>query len=253
MIREGTPRRCRRSHPAVRRPGLRGAARRDPAVPLRAARATASRGSTASPPTGSPRTGSSLRSAGSAALRSAGYRRPTAAVGARRPPGQAALRAAPGSAPVRTAAVRAALGAARRAAAEEEQEHGDRAGRGSGRAPGGRGRGAVLPVPERDHPATSPPAPPDARRSSLGLRVDGEPPAARSHPAGDRDPRRARRRSGSRQLAQECYDGDMDSCDDLYEQAEVDSLYELYGGTCAGRQNVVDADTVFCTAAFPED
>jgi hypothetical protein len=55
------------------------------------------------------------------------------------------------------------------------------------------------------------------------------------------------------ELAQECYQGDMGSCDDLYEQAEIDSLYGLYGGTCAGRQNVVDADTVFCTTAFPED
>ena len=55
------------------------------------------------------------------------------------------------------------------------------------------------------------------------------------------------------ELAQECYQGDMGSCDDLYEQAELDSLYALYGGTCAGRQNVVDADTVFCTTAFPED
>jgi hypothetical protein len=55
------------------------------------------------------------------------------------------------------------------------------------------------------------------------------------------------------ELAQGCYQGDMASCDDLYEQAELDSLYALYGGTCAGRQDVVDADTVFCTTAFPED
>lgn len=54
-------------------------------------------------------------------------------------------------------------------------------------------------------------------------------------------------------LAQECYDGDMDSCDRLYEEAELDSLYGLYGGTCAGRQDVSDADTVFCADAFPEN
>jgi hypothetical protein len=55
------------------------------------------------------------------------------------------------------------------------------------------------------------------------------------------------------ELAQECYDGDMNSCDRLYEEAELDSLYGLYGGTCAGRQDVSDADTVFCDDAFPEN
>jgi hypothetical protein len=55
------------------------------------------------------------------------------------------------------------------------------------------------------------------------------------------------------ELAQECYDGDMDSCDRLYEEADLDSLYGLYGGTCAGRQDVSDADTVFCADAFPEN
>jgi hypothetical protein len=55
------------------------------------------------------------------------------------------------------------------------------------------------------------------------------------------------------QLAQECYDGDMQACDDLWSQSEPDSLYELYGGTCAGRQDVSESDTVFCTVAFPGD
>jgi hypothetical protein len=54
-------------------------------------------------------------------------------------------------------------------------------------------------------------------------------------------------------LAQGCYDGDMQACDDLYAQSDSDSLYELYGGTCAGRQEVSESDTVFCTQAFPED
>ena len=44
----------------------------------------------------------------------------------------------------------------------------------------------------------------------------------------------------------------MEACDDLYAQSESDSLYELYGGTCAGRQDVTDADSVFCTRAFPQ-
>jgi hypothetical protein len=53
------------------------------------------------------------------------------------------------------------------------------------------------------------------------------------------------------QLAQSCYDGDMQACDDLYAQSEADSLYKLYGGTCAGRQEVSESDTVYCTDAFP--
>jgi hypothetical protein len=53
------------------------------------------------------------------------------------------------------------------------------------------------------------------------------------------------------ELAQGCYDGDMQACDDLYETSEEDSQYELYGGTCAGRQDVSDADVVYCVNAFP--
>jgi hypothetical protein len=53
------------------------------------------------------------------------------------------------------------------------------------------------------------------------------------------------------ELAQGCYDGDMQACDDLYARSVSDSLYELYGGTCAGRQDVSEVDTVFCTDAFP--
>jgi hypothetical protein len=53
------------------------------------------------------------------------------------------------------------------------------------------------------------------------------------------------------EYAQGCYDGDMQSCDDLYNGSEVDSLYEVYGGTCAGRQPVGNFDTVYCVDAFP--
>ncbi len=50
-------------------------------------------------------------------------------------------------------------------------------------------------------------------------------------------------------LAQECYDGDMESCDDLYGQSEFGSEYEAYGDTCAGRQ---ETDTnLLCVVAFP--
>jgi hypothetical protein len=38
------------------------------------------------------------------------------------------------------------------------------------------------------------------------------------------------------ELAQECYDAEMQSCDDLYERAPAGSEYEAYGDTCAGRQ-----------------
>jgi hypothetical protein len=52
-------------------------------------------------------------------------------------------------------------------------------------------------------------------------------------------------------LAQGCYAGVMQACDELYRTSEKDSDYELYGGTCAGRQDVSAADTVYCVNAFP--
>jgi hypothetical protein len=36
-------------------------------------------------------------------------------------------------------------------------------------------------------------------------------------------------------LAQNCFDGDMQACDDLYLQSDFDSDYEDYGNTCGGR------------------
>jgi len=50
--------------------------------------------------------------------------------------------------------------------------------------------------------------------------------------------------------AQDCFDGDMQACDDLWEQSPVGSPYEAYGGTCAGRQPEASSDTVFCVGAF---
>jgi hypothetical protein len=38
------------------------------------------------------------------------------------------------------------------------------------------------------------------------------------------------------ELAEECFDGEMQSCDDLYTRSPRDSDYEEYGDTCAGRQ-----------------
>jgi hypothetical protein len=48
-----------------------------------------------------------------------------------------------------------------------------------------------------------------------------------------------------------CHDGDMQACDDLYNESEIGSDYETYGGTCAGRQPATNSDTVYCTDAFP--
>jgi hypothetical protein len=53
------------------------------------------------------------------------------------------------------------------------------------------------------------------------------------------------------QYAQSCHDGDMQSCDDLFMHSETESLYELYGGTCAGRQPIENSDGVYCIDAFP--
>jgi hypothetical protein len=43
----------------------------------------------------------------------------------------------------------------------------------------------------------------------------------------------------------------MQACDNLYNESEIDSAYETYGGTCAGRQPISASDTVYCTDAFP--
>ncbi len=51
--------------------------------------------------------------------------------------------------------------------------------------------------------------------------------------------------------AQDCYEGDMAACDSLFLESDVDSEYEEYGGTCAGRQPESDASTVYRTDAFP--
>lgn len=53
------------------------------------------------------------------------------------------------------------------------------------------------------------------------------------------------------EYAEDCHDGDMQACDDLYRESPSDSAYELYGGTCAGRQPNADASVVFCVDAFP--
>lgn len=53
------------------------------------------------------------------------------------------------------------------------------------------------------------------------------------------------------EFAEECFDGDMEACDALYRESPRSSAYELYGGTCAGRQPNADASKVYCVDAFP--
>lgn len=51
--------------------------------------------------------------------------------------------------------------------------------------------------------------------------------------------------------AEDCHDGDMAACDDLFLLSPLGSAYELYGGTCAGRQPNSEARRVYCVDAFP--
>lgn len=50
--------------------------------------------------------------------------------------------------------------------------------------------------------------------------------------------------------AQDCYDGSMQACDDLYRDADLGSDYERYGDTCAGRQEPRTGR--LCVDAFPD-
>jgi hypothetical protein len=51
--------------------------------------------------------------------------------------------------------------------------------------------------------------------------------------------------------AEDCHDGDMVACDDLFRLSPLGSAYELYGGSCAGRQSNSEARAVYCVDAFP--
>ena len=44
--------------------------------------------------------------------------------------------------------------------------------------------------------------------------------------------------------------GDMQSCDDLFDESDAGSDYETYGDTCAGRQP--PGTLAYCTETFPE-
>ena len=74
--------------------------------------------------------------------------------------------------------------------------------------------------------------------------VDSSIPPATEEPDGLGDD------AGFDALAEDCFDGDMQACDDLYNRAEDDSAYRRYGDTCAGRQP--EGTRQFCTATFPD-
>jgi hypothetical protein len=96
---------------------------------------------------------------------------------------------------------------------------------------------------ERSSPSSSPSTSPTAEETEPSATI---PPATLPPEGLGGDP-------GLDAYAQDCYDGDMEACDALFLESEDDSPYKLYGGTCAGRQPVADASTVFCTVAFPSD
>ncbi|GAB4081365.1 hypothetical protein GCU67_12300 [Modestobacter muralis] len=49
-------------------------------------------------------------------------------------------------------------------------------------------------------------------------------------------------------LAQQCSDGQMNPCDDLYLESFPGSDYEAYGDTCAGRRTA--GEETFCADVF---
>ena len=51
-------------------------------------------------------------------------------------------------------------------------------------------------------------------------------------------------------LANSCFNGSMQACDDLYGRSPADSAYETYGDTCAGRQSADSGQ--FCVDAFTD-
>lgn len=88
-------------------------------------------------------------------------------------------------------------------------------------------------------PDTEAPDPTDAPEPTIA----GTVPPAEQEPEGLGDD------SALDELAQDCFDGDMGACDDLFFAAEVDSTYEQYGDTCAGRQ--AQGTPNLCVETFP--
>jgi hypothetical protein len=51
-------------------------------------------------------------------------------------------------------------------------------------------------------------------------------------------------------LADECFEGDPSSCDDLFRESDLGSEYEEYGNTCGGRTD--EGQNGGCTAIYPD-
>jgi hypothetical protein len=51
-------------------------------------------------------------------------------------------------------------------------------------------------------------------------------------------------------LADECFEGDPSSCDDLFRESDLGSDYEEYGSTCGGRTN--DGQSGRCITIYPD-
>ena len=109
----------------------------------------------------------------------------------------------------------------------------------AGRQPEGTGRWCESSFPAAGVPTTAPGTgvPPGTGTVATGI------PTATQQPTGlGNDP-------ALNTLAQDCFNGEMQSCDDLFLQSELGSPYHEYGDTCAGRQR--PGTYTYCTAAFP--
>lgn len=97
----------------------------------------------------------------------------------------------------------------------------------------------TVPIPpELSLPdVTFPDGPPSTRAPVGSIPVSSEPPAGLGDDA------------SLNALAEDCFDGSMGACDDLYDESDVDTDYRRYGDTCAGRQP--EGTQVYCDTAFP--
>ncbi|WP_369136769.1 hypothetical protein [Modestobacter versicolor] len=79
---------------------------------------------------------------------------------------------------------------------------------------------------------------------------DASPDAVVPAPVAVREPAGLGEDPGLDRLAQECHDGRMRACDDLYTDSPVGSDYEDYGDTCAGRRG--GGAWSFCADVFSD-
>jgi len=94
-------------------------------------------------------------------------------------------------------------------------------------------------------PDTTAPDPTDAPDETDGP----APTSAGTIPPAEQEPEGLGDDAALDDLAQDCFDGDMGACDELFFAADVDSTYEQYGDTCAGRQ--AEGTPNLCVESFP--